>query len=329
MNTLNSNIDISIVIVNYKSDFHLKNCLNSINNIKSKDFNYEIIVVENSHLDNKLEILKKDYPKVNFFENSGNNGFANGCNLGAKKTNGNFLLFLNPDTIVNQEAIKKMFFFLKENENVGIVSCNQKNNNGSFEKNIRFFPNINTLFGLFRALNSKKIHSKIKKDRNVIYPDWVSGAVVFISKNWFDKINGWNEDYWMYYEDVDLSKKVSDFGGQIALLTNAEIIHNHGGSSRINIKTAAITKTEVLISKHVFINNHFKGFKHFVLQLLVILNNIVVKIISAIFGILFFFVPKLRLNVYLFKNLISYYLSSIFNRTWMSTRAMNHPNKIK
>ena len=322
-----SNIDVSFVIVNYKSDFHLKNCLNSINNIKPKDFNYEIIVVENSHLDNKLEILKKNYPIVNFFENSGNNGFANGCNLGAKKANGNFLLFLNPDTIVNQEAIKKMFFFLRENENVGIVSCNQKNNNGSFEKNIRFFPKLKTIFGLLRAINSKKLQSKIKKQEDVLYPDWVSGAVVFISRKWFNKVKGWNEDYWMYYEDVDLSKKVSDLGGEIALLTNVEIIHNHGGSSRINLKTASITKTEVLISKHVYINNHFKGIKHFTLQLLIVLNNLIGKLTASFFGVILFFIPKLRLNVYLLKNLINYYLSSIFNSTWLSLRSMNHPNK--
>ena len=123
-----------------------------------------------------------------------------------------------------------------------------------------------TIFGIVRAINGKQLRKNIIRKNNILFPDWVSGAVVLISINWFDKIQGWNEDYWMYFEDVDLSKKVADLGGEIALLENVEIIHNHGGSSRINIKTAAITKTEVLISKHVYINNHFKGFQYFLIQ---------------------------------------------------------------
>lgn len=323
------NIDISIVIVNYKSWNHLEKCVNSIQKILFENLIIEIIVVDNFSNDDQLQSFKKTFSKVNFIVNTGNNGFANGCNLGAKNAKGNYLFFLNPDTIISKDPILKMHSFLIENEDFGIVSCNQKNSDGSYEKNVRFYPKLNTLFGFLRTINKKKLKSKKKNKSNVIYPEWVSGAVVFISKKWFDKVNGWNEDYWMYFEDVDLSKKVTDLGGKIALLTNTEINHNHGGTSRVNLNTTSITKTEVVISKHVYLSNHFKGFNHFLLQFLVLLNNLFEKLILAFFGLIFFFIPKLRLKLYLFINLIKYYFVSLKYNTWLSTKSMNHPNKKK
>ena len=327
MNLQNLNIDISIVIVNYKSWNHLFSCLESIQNIKLEYITIEVIVVDNCSNDSKLNVFRNDFPNFSFIENSGNNGFANGCNLGAKNSSGDYLFFLNPDTIISKESILEMYTFLNENKNVGIVSCNQINTSGLYEKNVRFFPDLSTLFGLFRALNKKKLNSKISLKNDVLYPDWVSGAVLLINRAWFDKISGWDEDFWMYYEDVNLSKKVSNLGGKVALLANTEIIHNHGGSSRINIKTASITKTEVLISKHVYIRHNYTGIKHFILQFLVVMNNLIGKIIATLIGVLFFFIPKLRLNVYLCFNIIKYYSSSVLNRTWLSYRSLNHPNK--
>jgi len=131
----------------------------------------------------------------------------------------------------------------------------------------------------------------------------------------------------MYFEDVDLCKKVRNKNGEIVLLKNVNIIHNHGGASRINIHTSKITKSEVLISKHVYIRNHFKGLTRFLLLRLLIFMSIVSKTISAIIGICFFFIPKLKLNLYLFIELINYYNHSLKKGTWLSKRSMNLPFK--
>jgi GT2 family glycosyltransferase len=221
-----------------------------------------------------------------------------------------------------------MLTHLQENSNYGIVSCGQLNNKGSYEDSDRIFPNIATLFGLPRAVYRTFKKKTIEKD-NVLFPDWVSGSVVFISRNWFQKVTGWNEDYWMYFEDVDLCKKVRNQGGEIALLKNVNIIHNHGGASRINIKTASITKTEVIISKHIYLRNHFNGFKRFILLLLVIGSNIISKLLLAMIGIVFFFIPKLKLNIYLFVELVRYYFQSIRKGSWLSKKSMNLPFKKK
>lgn len=321
-NVDNTQKDVSIIIVNYKSWKHLKNCLETLVHFKQTQFTFEVIVVDNCSNDGKLKEFSSEYSQFKFIENSGNNGFANGCNLGAINSKGEHLLFLNPDTLATESAVKSMLTCLKENSNFGIVSCNQLNNNGSYEDFDRIFPDTFTLFGLIRAFY-RKVKSKTRVKNNIIFPDWVSGSVVFISRKWFAKIEGWNEDFWMYFEDVDLSKKVRDLRGEVVLLKDVNIIHNHGGASRINIKTASITKTEVVISKHVYIRNHFVGFKRKFLLFLVVFSTLVSKLIGAIFGIVFFFVPKLRLGFFLFIEMIKYYYQSYKFGSWLSQKSMN------
>ena len=126
MTAISSNT-ISIIIVNYKSWKVLRNCLNSISQINIDGVEIETIVVDNASNDGKLTDFKNDFPNINFIENSGNNGFANGCNLGANNAKGNYLLFLNPDTVLNKVALSKMLNYYQQNKNCGIVSCLQKN----------------------------------------------------------------------------------------------------------------------------------------------------------------------------------------------------------
>tara|TARA_R110001632_G_scaffold43376_6_gene110162 strand:+ start:168862 stop:169842 length:981 start_codon:yes stop_codon:yes gene_type:complete len=316
-------IDISIIIVNYKSWKHLRNCLNSLKNLNDLSFAYETIVVDNYSYDGNFEKFTKEFSSVQFVLNSGNNGFANGCNFGASKARGDYFLFLNPDTLINGKALEEILSFAKLNRNVGVTSCLQKKKTGGYEKSNRIFPNLLTLFGLTRAIY-KLFSKKLPESNNqVLYTDWVSGSLVFISKEWFAQINGWNEDYWMYYEDMDLSKKVQKSNGKVAVLKSVEIIHNHGGASRLNIKTSAITKTEVQISKHIYIQNHFKGVERILSHLILFKVNVFFKLLLAILGVLLFFIPKMRLNVYLFTRIISYYCHCLKNRTWLSKNSMN------
>jgi len=296
-------IDISIIIVNYKSWKHLRNCLNSLKNLNDLSFSYETIVVDNYSDDGNFEKFTKEFSSVQFVLNSGNNGFANGCNFGASKATGDYFLFLNPDTLVNDKALEEILSFAKLNN--------------------RIFPNLVTLFGLTRSIY-KLFSKKLPESNNqVLYTDWVSGSLVFISKEWFAQINGWNEDYWMYYEDIDLSKKVQKSNGKVAVLKSVEIIHNHGGASRLNIKTSTITKTEVQISKHIYIQNHFKGVERILSHFILFKVNVFFKLLLAILGVLLFFIPKMQLNVYLFTRIISYYSHCLKNRIWLSKNSMN------
>lgn len=317
--------DISVVIVNYKSWNALSDCLDALSTIENNRFLMEVFVVDNCSNDGKLNSFKNQFPKINFIENSGNNGFSNGCNVGANASNGAYLLFLNPDTVASETAIYELWQTAKNNPEFGIVTCTQIDSDNKKYKEIRFFPSLKRLFGTFRAvdkiLSKNKIRKEFSSEKNIIFPDWATGAVIFMSKNWFEKINGWNEKYWLYFEDIDICKRVQDAGGKVALIRNTSILHYHGGASRINIKTKALTKTEVLISQHVYFKEHFGGYKGFLIQTLLIISLLFEKTVMAILGCIFFFVPKLKVNVFIFKNLITYYISAIKNKTWTSPRA--------
>lgn len=320
--------DISVVIVNYKSWKHLKTCLESLKKVSQDDFKLEVVVVDNQSNDGKLDGFVQQFPQFRFLKNSGNNGFSNGCNLGANQSAGEYLLFLNPDTIVKKEALLEMLHVARANPGYGIVSCAKVNLEGKPEKEIRFFPKPATLLGFLRAIyklvHSAKISDKYKAEKNIVFPDWVSGSIILTSRKWYQKVNGWNEDYWLYLEDVDFCKKITKSGGTVALTRTAKIVHNHGGASRINVNTAALTKAEVITSKHVYIQNHFGNPKKHAMHLALLLYSLLSKFLQAAIGAIFFFVPKLYVNVLIFLNLIKYYLNALIKNTWISKRSPNY-----
>ena len=321
-------MDISIIIVNYRGWKALDECLESIEIVVSKTFTFEVIVVDNFSNDGEFAVFKQKYSKFTFIENNGNNGFSNGCNFGAVIASGNHLLFLNPDTKLTFEALETLLKTAVSHLEIGILSCLQINENNVFYKQNNLFPALGRFFGIsrsiFRKLNKAKLEKRFNTETDLFYPDWVTGAVVFISRNWFDKIKRWNEDYWLYFEDVDLCKKVFDLGGQVAVTRKAIIFHQHGGASRINVKTKALTKTEVIISKHVYISNQFSTGIQFYLHSLLIIVVFLEKTLLSIISLFLFFIPKLKVNRFMLKNLTVYYFSALQKQTWISPRAMNY-----
>ena len=199
-------ITVSIIIVNYKSWIPLEKCLHSINN--QIDINPEIIVVDNNSSDDFIHSFKKKFPKVLWVENKSNSGFSKGCNIGAEKASNKFLIFLNPDTYLPNDCLKnlinkKLNF---ENSIIGIKQLNNKNKNTHA---YGIFLNLYSFNGIARALyRLLRLKSKSQLEKlDQFNPDWISGSFIFISKRLFNKIGKWNENYFMYYEDMDLCKK--------------------------------------------------------------------------------------------------------------------------
>ena len=321
-------MDISIIIVNYRGWKALEECLDSIASIVSKTFTFEVIIIDNFSNDGQFPFFKEKYSKFTIIENSGNNGFSNGCNVGASIATGNHFLFLNPDTKLTLEALETLLQTAVLHPEIGILSCLQINENDIFYKQNNLFPALGRFSGmaraLFRKVNKKKLEKRFNTTTELFFPDWVTGAVVFISNDWFTKINGWNEDYWLYFEDVDLCKKITNIGGKVAVTRKATIFHQHGGASRLNIKTKALTKTEVIISKHTYISNQFTFRIQLYLHSLLIIGVLFEKIILSVLSLFLFFIPKLKVNRLMLKNLFDYYLNAIKKQTWVSPRAMNY-----
>ncbi len=317
---------LSIIIVNYKGWNALDECLNSLEDIHSEKYPLEVIVVDNCSNDGNFFVFQKKYYQFTFILNSGNNGFANGCNVGAANATSDYLLFLNPDTKVDKPNLESFFeAYIKYQNEIAVLSCLQVDENGKFYKQHNLLPKFATFFGIPRAIYKlffkNKISAIFQENEDFMYPEWITGAVVLLSKKWFDKVSGWNEDFWMYMEDVDLCKRITDANGKVAVYKKATIFHKHGGASRINIKTKALTKTEVIISKHAYIQNNFSPLSGFFLHSRLIFGVLLEKLLFSIIALPLFFVQKLQVNKLILKNYISYLFSVVKNNTFISPRA--------
>lgn len=319
--------DISIIIVNYRGWKRLSQCLDSLSGINDSRFSHEVIVVDNHSNDGQLETFRQSYPHFTFILNAGNLGFANGCNLGAVNSAGSCILFLNPDTIVSAEAIFLMLAEVRERKDFSVISCRQIRENGSEDRPYGRFLSTFTLTGWLRAM--QKVFGA-KKDRafdqsdNYIFPDWISGSVVMVTKKSFEGLGGWDDDFWMYFEDVDFCRRARLKKGDIVLLKTIAVEHNHGGASRINLKITALTKTEVNISRHVYISKHEKGSTAFCMHAFLILDNMLFGLLPALAGMFLFFNKDLNIISRIYIQLFGYYLNVLKSGTWLSTRSVNY-----
>ena len=319
-----NNIDLSIIIVNYKSWGVLQQCLDSFQQFPPK-VSYEIIVVDNDSQDGKFNNFRQQFHEIKLIENKGNYGFSSGCNLGADNAHGEFLLFLNPDvTLTSSHAIDDMFSFAKANPNIGITSCRTLDPNGKREREIAFL-NPWLLIGWLRAMYklalSHKIAITFPENNEIWYPECVAGSVIFIQRDFFKKIGKWNENnFWMYSEDSDICLKSKNYGKKTALLRNVELKHSHGGASRKNPKTTAITKSEVVTSSHVFIHLYTKGINRLALHLVIMIYTLASWMLRTIITFPFFWKAFFRANLFTLVVIIKYYLSALIRWTWKSKR---------
>jgi GT2 family glycosyltransferase len=316
-------IKISVIIVNYRGWKPLLRCLESLDCLKDADFSSEVIVVDNLSNDGKLQEFSKRFPSCRFIENKGNFGFSNGNNLGAKNSRGEYLMFLNPDTVVNLPAIIKMLKEAEQNPDYHILSCQQHDEAENDKNPFGAFPSFKTITGInraiYRLLRSRRVDYNCE-GQSIIFPDWVSGSLIFINRKFFEQTGGWSDDFWLYSEDVDLCKRVNDLGGKIAFLCDTRIMHKHGGVTRQSIKLKSYTKAQVLISKHIYISKHYRGIKQAFLQAYLILTNLIELLIPAFLGLLLFFVPVVRVYFLIFFYLLNYYTRSVFRRSWLPGR---------
>jgi GT2 family glycosyltransferase len=322
-------MDLSIIIVNYRGWSYLSECLDPLRGL-SDLISSEVIIADNNSADGKLEDFKSRYPGFKFISNDKNGGFAYGCNKGSSDAKGDYLLFLNPDTVAEPAAIAQLLERSKDRNDDHIISCRQTDRRGRESKAWGLFPGFGTLTGpgrsIYRKINAANVKETPEAGKFFFNPDWVSGSVIMIPAATFNKIGGFDEDYWMYSEDTDICRRVRNIGGSIIFFTDISIRHDHGRTSRVNLKTTSMTKTEVMISGHVYLSKHKMGFSGFILQSWLILYNVVTGFFSAVIGAILFFKPKMLAKTLIFLKLLVYYIQAIRRLTWVSRMSVNYGN---
>ena len=259
---------LSIIIVNYRSWKRLSACLHSIEQQGLQDL--EVIVVDNFSNDGQGESFAAQFPNVKWIMQNINGGFAQACNMGAAHASGNWLLFLNPDTILNTPVLNPLLEKAEQETEWKLIGIRQLNDagkdthpHGVFLKWWNVWPPFRSLE---RLLKGREFSRQYLSTAPITFPDWISGAFVLIRKNDFEELGGWDERFWMYYEDMDLSKRAADKGWKRVMYNELVCIHSHGGSSRINHDIKALTKSTVIKSASIYINKYMKGFARLVAQ---------------------------------------------------------------
>jgi len=233
-------LDLSICIVNWNTKSLLRKCLKSIYD-ETQEIYFEVIVVDNASQDGSVEMLEKDFPQCHTIPSKVNLGFSKGNNLAIKHANGKYILFLNPDTELTTNALSEMQKFLERNTSYGAVGCKLLNKDGSIQFTCaRKFPTPLNQFCFLSLLDRLFPRSKLFSSTEMKYwnhsdskdVDCLSGACIMARKGIIDQLGGFNEDYFMYGEDIDLCYSIKKkLGWSIYYLANEEIYHYSGASS--------------------------------------------------------------------------------------------------
>lgn len=227
----------------------------------------EVIVVDNNSSDNSIEYLTAKFPAVKYITNKGNTGFAKACNQGLQQAKGSYILFLNPDTIIPEDCFTKCVSFFEANKDAGAIGIKMLDGSGKFLKESkRSFPSPSTslykLFGLAKLFPRSKIFSRYhlghlnENENNEV--DVLAGAFMMIKREVLDKVGGFDETFFMYGEDVDLSYRIQKAGFKNHYFAESSIIHFKGESTR---KGSMNYVRMFYNAMSIFVRKHYGGSK--------------------------------------------------------------------
>jgi GT2 family glycosyltransferase len=237
--------ELSIIIVNYNGEKYLRDCIKSIYKYCSS-IDFEIVIVDNKSTDASVTFIKQNFPEIFLIESNINLGFAGGNNLAVKQSTGKNILLLNNDTILQQE-ISPVLEELKK-QNVGIVGVRMLDGNKNYLTSVGKFPKPFSLIK-FSLLEEKRREFVTGNFSNkIFFVDWVTGAFLLTTKKIWNQVNGLDEDYFMYVEDVDFCKKVSKLNYKTVFLSTVSYIHFVGFNKTREIKL--INGYKLYSSKH-------------------------------------------------------------------------------
>ena len=315
---------LSILILNYRSWSMTADCIRSIES-HPPSIDYEVIVIDNDSQDGLFEKYSQKFPAVKFLLNIGNYGYSNGCNFGAQYALGEYLIFLNPDTeLTDSPAIDTMLEYAQTHADTGIISCRKIKPGNKLEREVTFISpwlTLGLIRGLYKNIFYRKIEKNLPKESPIWHPEWLTGSIFFIPACIYQQVGGLSEkDYWMYFEEMDLAHKINQIGKTITLIRNVEIKHQHGGSSRINPKTSAITKSEVMISRHVYIQKFYAGTYGVLLHTSMVAISLSSQIFMALISLPFFWSKKGQASLLLLNESVRYYSQVLHSRNWRSRR---------
>jgi N-acetylglucosaminyl-diphospho-decaprenol L-rhamnosyltransferase len=259
---------LSVVIVSYNVKFFLEQCLSSLKKAVEghafPDGETEVFIVDNASTDESLDFLISLYPAFHFIQNKENVGFAKANNQAVSYCRGEFILFLNPDTILAEDCLESCISFFRSKPDAGALGVHMIDGAGNFlRESKRGFPSSRASFFKMSGLHRLFPHSKLFSsyymghlDEQAPHAvDILSGAFLMVKKNILDQTGGFDEQFFMYAEDIDLSYRIRKTGYLNYYMPLTSIIHFKGESTKRDSRQLKIFYSAM----DLFIKKHFRG----------------------------------------------------------------------
>lgn len=254
---------LSIIIVSYNARYFLEQCLCSLDRAVYRQ-STEVFVVDNNSPDGSVDYLSEKFPFARFISNAENVGFAKANNQALQQATGKYILFLNPDTIVPEDGFETCIRFMTSNPDAGALGVCMIDGSGCFlQESKRGFPSPWVSFckmcGLTNLFPSSRIFARYylghlsPEEQHVV--DVLSGAFMMVRKEALDKTGGFDERFFMYAEDIDLSYRIQQAGYKNYYLPDCRIIHFKGESTRKNSRYVKLFYMAMI----QFVRKHYSG----------------------------------------------------------------------
>lgn len=265
--------ELSIVIVNYNAAEYLKPCLDSVI-VSNPEISLEVIVVDNGSTDNSTELMGSQYPSIKLIHNKNNFGYAVANNRALNLVRGQYILLLNPDTVLPPNCLRKLIDFLNLHPDIGMIGPKLIRADGAFDHACRRqFPSpldiYFRLLGLDRLFPSSKLfghYSLTYLDPNISGEvDCISGAFMLVTRKGFCEVGLLDERFFMYAEDIDWAHRFKLAGWKVYYLAQVEVLHHKRASA---IKTAPKMIREFYKSLYLYYDKYYGSITPPVIKLL-------------------------------------------------------------
>ena len=232
-------IDLSIIIVNWNTKKLLQDCLTSIYK-DTKKFNIEIFVIDNGSTDGSINLINEKFPQVILIENKVNLGFAKANNVGITKSKGKYVCLVNSDIVVKSGCFSNLYNYMEEFLDIGIIGPQLLNSDFTIQASCKKLPtlwnNITRTFFLHRLFPQSSLFGTEEmtyfNHESMIKVEALAGAFLMVRKEALNQVGALDEDFFIYSEDIDWSKRFCDHNWDVVFNPMAQAIHRDGGSSK-------------------------------------------------------------------------------------------------
>jgi len=294
-------MDLSVIIVNWNTKDLLCQCLDSLTQ-RVEGIEMEILVVDNGSTDGSVTAVRGNFPGVRLIENPGNMGFAKANNHALSISKGRYLLLLNPDTQVKDEAIERMLSFMNAHAKAGLVGAQLLNADGTKQNSIANFPSLATELlnkNLLRWLFPEKFPGKERDYPGPIEVDSVIGACMLVRREVLEQVGLLDEVYFLFLEETDWCYRMKKAGWKIYHIPQAEILHFQGKSAEAEKGKARI---EYYRSRYHYFRKNRGSFESSVLLIGLIIKLSVELVFATIACVVTLFMAtrwRTKLSTYL------------------------------